>query len=270
MTPGGNAYSAAAELEDALESVLQILQQHLADELVAAWLHGSAFSSGLQADSDVDILAVIEQPMSAAVRVEIIEVLMRHSGYPGDGSGLRPLEVMIFRCSDLTELHYPARSELVYGEWLRETFEAGEVSEAESDPELTLVLAQARRQSLPLLGPELSELLPPISEAVVRRATGDLLPGLLAGIEGDERNVLLTLTRMWRTLEVGDFVPKDVAAHWAQVRVPAEHGELLEYARQAYLGAIQDSWKERKQMALSTACLLADRVEGVLSREVGE
>lgn len=270
MTPGGDACSAAADLQATLESVLRILQQHLANELVADWLHGSAVSSGLQPDSDVDILAVIEQPMSAAVRVEIIEALMRHSGYPGDGSGLRPLEVMIFSRSDLVELQYPTRSELVYGEWLRETFEAGSVPEAEFNPELTLVLAQARRQSLPLLGPELSELLPPIPEAKVWRATGDLLPGLLAGFEGDERNVLLTLARMWRTLEVGDFIPKDVAAHWAQVRVPAEHGELLEYARQAYLGAIQDSWKKRRQKALSTARLLADHVEGVLSRGSGK
>ena len=62
------------------------------------------------------------------------------------------------------------------------------------------------------------------------------LPGLIAGIKGDERNVILTLARMWLTAAVGDFQPKDVAAEWAIPRLPKEQGALLDLARTAYRG----------------------------------
>src|SRR5690606_18364981 len=75
------------------------------------------------------------------------------------------------------------------------------------------------------------------------------LPALLDSLEGDERNVLLTLTRMWRTLATGDFVPKDAAAGWAVARLPAEHAAVLATARDAYLGIRRDDWSARRQEA---------------------
>ena len=35
----------------------------------------------------------------------------------------------------------------------------------------------------------------------------DALPSLAAGLDGDPRNVLLTLARMWRTVATGDECP---------------------------------------------------------------
>jgi len=39
---------------------------------------------------------------------------------------------------------FPARAEFVYGEWLRDAFEAGEIPLPVRHPEITLVLAQAK------------------------------------------------------------------------------------------------------------------------------
>src|SRR5690606_34256793 len=105
---------------------------------------------------------------------------------------------------------YPPRSEFIYGEWLRDAFEAGEVPKPTRDPELTVLIAQARQEAKPLIGPEAAELLPIVPPALLYRAIGDALPALLDNLAGDERNVLLTLTRMWRTLSTGEIVPKDV------------------------------------------------------------
>ncbi|MDM7853300.1 hypothetical protein QUF18_20350 [Pseudochrobactrum kiredjianiae] len=41
----------------------------------------------------------------------------------------------------VTTNEFPARAEFVYGEWLRDSFEAGEVPLPNNDPEYTLVLA---------------------------------------------------------------------------------------------------------------------------------
>ena len=66
-----------------------------------------------------------------------------------------------------------------------------------SDPELTVLLTQARQEARALIGPDPVKMLPVIPDSDIRRAIGDALPALLGTLEGDEHNVLLTLTRLW-------------------------------------------------------------------------
>lgn len=81
----------------------------------------------------------------------------------------------------------------------------------------------------------------------IRRAIRDSLPSLLAEAMGDERNVVLTLSRMWLTAATGDVAPKDAAAEWAEKQVPSEHAVLLQYAREGYLGKVEDRWEENQE-----------------------
>ncbi|EXF45146.1 aminoglycoside resistance protein [Pseudomonas sp. BAY1663] len=53
--------------------------------------------------------------------------------------------------------------------------------------------------------------------------------------QGDERNVVLALARIWFSAATGAIAPKDVAACWALERLPPEHRPVLAYARAAYL-----------------------------------
>lgn len=242
---------------------LPVIQQSLADSLVAVYLHGSAVAGGLRPKSDVDVLVVIDRATTHAIRARLVTELMKISGRPG-GDTLRPLELIVFHRADLAESVYPARSEFVYGEWLRDAYETGEVPRPEADPELTLVLAQARQEASPLFGPEPAELLPAIPQADVHRAIKDALPSLLDSLEGDERNVLLTLARMWRTLRIGEFVPKDVAAEWAIPLLPAESAALVSCARNAYLGMMDIDWEARQREVRRVASDLSERVAGML------
>jgi len=159
---------------------------------------------------------------------------------------------------------YPARAEFLYGEWLREQFEAGAVPEPQNDPEITLLLAQARTQARALIDPDPATLLPVVPQSDVRRAIGLALPALLSALDGVERNVLLTLVRMWRTLAKGDFVPKDVAADWVMPRLHAEAAVLIAEARDAYLGVKSVGWQERQREVHVSADELAKRVAAML------
>lgn len=47
---------------------LLVVQKRLPESLVAVCLHGSAVVGGLRPASDVDLLAVIDQPMTSPVR----------------------------------------------------------------------------------------------------------------------------------------------------------------------------------------------------------
>jgi streptomycin 3"-adenylyltransferase len=133
-----------------------------------------------------------------------------------------------------------------------------------ADPEFTLLLAQARLEAKILIGPDPARLLPIIQETGLRRAIGDALPALLDTLEGDERNVLLTLVRMWRTLATGEFVSKDVAAEWAMERLPAGPAALVACAREAYLGRRTDDWQTQQHEVRQVADDLSRRVMAML------
>nr|WP_274922062.1 DUF4111 domain-containing protein [Providencia sp. G1(2023)] len=74
----------------------------------------------------------------------------------------------------------------------------------------------------------------------------DSLPNLLSSLDSDERNVLLTLARMWKTMETGQFVTKDKAVDWVINRVPDELQPILIGAKMAYLNGIPTDWIKKK------------------------
>lgn len=241
--------------------VLLIVQKQLAGSLVAAYLHGSAVAGGLRPRSDIDLLVVVDQPITSGVRKSLAADLMTISGrYPSDPKGRRPVELIVFLRSDLTASLYPTRSEFIYGEWLRHEYEMGEIPKPVCDPELTLILAQSRQEAMPLFGPEARSILPEIPRADIHRAIRGVLPTLIETLQGDERNVLLTLARMWRTLVTGEFVSKDVAADWAAVRLPAIQAAVLTNAREAYLRGHEEDWHSRQQELQLTVSSLHDCV----------
>ena len=251
----------APEQTEQIRSALAALRGILGDALIGVYLHGSAVSGGLRPHSDIDLLAVVERDLTEDQRDALLTTLLRLSGrHPAVPGEPRCLEVIAFCRSDLAEAELPARAAFVYGEWLREAFEAGERPMPAWDPEYTLVVAQARHQAMPLLGPPTDALLPDVPRTLVREAMRDALPALLDGLRGDERNVLLTLARMWRTADTGAFVAKDAAAAWAIPRLRAKDAATLEYARRAYLGEVAEDWRKRRDAAQRLAAQLADHV----------
>jgi aminoglycoside 9-adenylyltransferase len=219
---------------------------------------------------------IVSQPPDEQVRRRLVEALMAVSGSPADDGSPRPLEVTLLSRQALVTWRYPPRSELVYGEWLREEFEQGRIPSAAADPDLAIVLATARQASLSLYGPQLSELIERVPETDLRRAIVDSLPGLIDGLQGDERNVLLTLARMWMTVETGDIAPKDVAADWALERLSPEHQAVMSLARRAYLEGNRlegnrlegsrleggdDDWAQRMPQVEALAAFLRQAIE---------
>ena len=246
-------------------NALPLLRHRLGSSLTAVCLHGSAVAEGLRKRSDVDLLAVVGEALPASVRAPLSADLMTVSGlYPFDPMGRRPLEVIIVRLADLERMPYPARAEFVYGEWLRDALEGGAVLQAEASPEFTLLIAQAREEAVALMGPSIADLASNIPSDVIRRAIVDLLPELVESAKGDERNVLLTLARMWRTLVTGQFVSKDAAADWARPLLSDQAAGTLARARDAYLGSGDDDLHLRQTEVSQTVEEIRERILAVL------
>ncbi|GEM_PF-3622419 len=87
------------------------------------------------------------------------------------------------------------------------------------------------------------------------------LPDVLAGVDGDERNALLTLARILVTVRTGRIVSKHVAAAQAGEWVPGVAGPL-DQARREYLGEDGHSTQD----ARSAAALAADAIRDEYSQ----
>lgn len=248
-----------------LQAVLALVQQILSLDLQALYLHGSAVAGGLRPQSDLDILAVVDPPLSDEQRQDLIAALLSISApHPATPGGPRCIELVVCRLADLQRNEHPAKVEFIYGEWLRDAFREGYLSDAAADPEYTLLLAQARQQAQLLWGRDVLADVPATPIEHIRQAMRDGVEPLYKGLRGDERNVLLTLARMWRTGVHGDFVTKEQAAEWAIPRLPAELAKTLEYARLAYIGEVFDRWDTRGEEAECLAQALLGNIKQAL------
>ncbi|WP_411741955.1 aminoglycoside nucleotidyltransferase ANT(9) [Schnuerera sp. xch1] len=231
------------EIPNEAIQALKVIRELLDSILVAIYLYGSAVMEGLRLDSDVDILVVINRSLSERTRRDLTDGLMLISGKIGNIKDMRPLEVTVINQKDIIPWHFPPKYEFMYGEWLREQFEKGEIPEPAYDPDLAILLAQLRKNSINLLGPKATEVIEPVPMTDIQKAIKESLPGLIASINGDERNVILTLARIWLTASTGEIRSKDLAAEWAIPQLPYERAILLDKARKAYLGEYVDKWE---------------------------
>lgn len=218
------------------------LQEGLGDHLLALYLYGSFVEGGLRAQSDIDLLAVVRRPLAPAERAALVRSLLAFSAYPAS-NGLRPLEVTCLVLSDIQPWRHPARRELQFGEWLRPELEAGTVPPPEPDPDIALLIAQARAKGIALHGPAAAELLPAIPREDIRAAILAMTPEVARNWRGEEKHALLTLARMWVTLRTGDIVAKDTAAERVLAHLPVEHRPALRHAMAIYRGESEDEWE---------------------------
>ena len=249
--------------ETSIEAIqaLDLIKEILENKLVAVYLYGSAVMGGLRVNSDVDILVVTDSSLSKETRNKLAKRLMLISGRPGVPNAVRPLEVTVVNQKEVVPWHFPPKIEFMYGEWLRDQFEKGDIPGASIDPDLTILLAQLRKNSVNLFGPKAEDVFEPIPKLDIQRAMRDCLPGLIASVKGDERNVILTLARMWLTAATGEIGSKDLAAEWVYPQLPNDLAALLDQARKAYLGEVVDKWEGLETEVASLMAAMAKSIE---------
>jgi len=232
-----------------LDAVVRLFGEVMGDAALGAYLFGSAVTSGLRHDSDLDILVVSSRRTTDLERRALIDGLLPNSRSRGDTTGKRHLEVTVVARPDIQPWHYPPPMELQYGDWWRREFESGREPWSSPNPDLAVLLTAARTDGVPLFGPPIVDLVEPVPSDDLGRAMRDVIPDLMADFDGDVRNVLLTLARVWFTLETDAIAAKDVAADWALARLPAGRGDALRRARAGYLGEAEDSWDAEAMVA---------------------
>lgn len=246
-----------------VEGVQQLVSREQPGSPVGLYVHGSSCQGGLRPDSDLDLLLVTRRSLDVGERRLLVEHLLTCSGRRATMTPGRPIELTALVVDDIQPWRYPATRDFLYGEWLRTDYEAGELPVREVDPNLPVLLTSARQHSSPLAGPPLAEVTDPVPAADVRRSLFDALPELLADVDGDERNVLLTLARMVHTLRTGAIVPKDDAAAAVAATLAPEHATVLDVAARAYRGELDDDWSPLHDQAAPTVTALTALIDGL-------
>lgn len=228
-----------------LDGVVGLIHEVLGDAARAAYLYGSAVHGGLRADSDLDILVILDRFTDKTERKALIDGLLERSRSP-EHLDRRHLEVTVVVLPDIRPWRYPPPLELQYGDWWRSEFTAGDLEPwTTPNADLAVLLTSVRADGVPLFGPPSVGMLEPVPPGDLERAVRDVIPELLPGLEEDDtRNSLLTLARVWFTLATGRIESKDVAAMWAMNCLPDGTGEGLRLARAGYLGDAVDEWNE--------------------------
>ena len=244
----------------ATDRILDHIDRHDPGGVIGLYLYGSSIADGLRHQSDIDMLLVTRRSLSPRERSEITDLLLNCSGRRATVKPGRPVELTSLVRVDLVPWTYPPRCDYQYGEWLRDEITAGQLPAPHLDPDLAILLTAARSVNEALRGPALEEITEPVPAADVQRAIRDSLEPLLGDLEGDERNVLLTLARMVVTLKTGEIVPKDEAAQRVMGGLPPDCQQVLELARRGYLGQVTDDWTRLRAPAHKAAAQLASQV----------
>lgn len=227
-----------------IEEIVRLVRDVLGPDAVGAYLHGSAVLGELRPRSDIDVLVVSARPLVAGERRALVDRLLTISR-SGSSPSSRPVELTIVVQSDVRPWRYPPQSDFQYGEWLRDEYDRGILPAADPEsadlaPLITMVLLGERA----LFGSPPAEVLDPVPHDDLIRAIVSGIPGLLAELDSDTRNVILTLARIWTTVATGSIRSKDAAADWALPRLPEEHRPPLARAQAIYLGDEEERWDD--------------------------
>ncbi|WP_095163307.1 aminoglycoside adenylyltransferase family protein [Pseudomonas sp. Irchel 3F5] len=257
-----------AQITPQLAEVCVVLERHLGDNLRAIHLYGSALEGGLKPLSDIDLMATIDVPLCETSRHALMQALLVHSAWPGSSAVLRALELTVVALSELRPWRYPPKREMQFGEWLRNDIEAGRFASAMVDPDLAILMTKLRLHSTPLHGPEAVCLFEAVPAADFVSALTDTIAQWKAQSDwnGDEKNVLLALARIWFSAATGKIATKDAAAAWVSERLPPEHAALMMIAADAYLSGQEDGLAMLPDRVEATIRFCKREIEGELSK----
>jgi len=232
--------------EQQLNRVVTLVRDVLGVDAVGAYLFGSAVLGGLHPHSDLDVLVVSKRKTTREEKQRLVDHLLAFSGRSTPDGRWRRVELTIVVESHVKPWRFPPSFDFQYGDWLRAEFESGDVEPwpTKTNPDLAALITMVLLGNAPLLGPPPEEIFDPVPRDDLVSATVGDIDTLLDDLEGDTRNVILTLARIWSTVADDVIRPKDVAADWALARLPEHHRAVLARARAIYLGHEEERWHD--------------------------
>jgi streptomycin 3"-adenylyltransferase len=253
----------ALDDRDRLNRLLVAAREILGENVIGAYMHGSAVLDGLGPRSDLDVLVVVEHPTDQAQKQELLDRLIVISGRGSE----RHVELTIVVQSEVRPWRYPPAMDFQYGDWLRLEIEAGgELRPPKSpNPDLASLLTMVLLGDRPLIGPPPADVLDPIPTRDFLDAGVRSVDELLEKLDSDTRNAILTLARIWTAVANHRVYSKEGAATWALGRLPEAHRPVLARARAIYRGEEEERWDDIQEQIRPYADHVVSRIDEIVS-----
>lgn len=240
---------------------INLVKEIFGKNLLGVYLYGSSIVGGLQKYSDIDLFVVSSRATTREEKAMLATALLKISGIYMISKKF-PIELTIVKKSEINPWHYPPRFDFQYGDWLRKEFE-NENSEPWSTkemPDLALLITQVLLASKTLFGVGPDQLLCKVPYKDFMIATTDALPNLISELKSDTRNVLLTLARIWSTVETDAIYSKSAAADWAMERLPEEYRPVMKRAKEIYKGEEKEKWSDMQELINPCANFILSKI----------
>lgn len=237
------------QTEKQINQCVNLLTDILEKDLLGMYLYGSAVIGGLQKYSDLDLFVVSNRSMTSAEKTKLATNLLAISGIYMQ-STKRPIEMTIVVKSAVNPWRYPPQFDFQYGDWLRDEFTKGNIEPWKTNemPDLALLITQVLLAHKTLWGKNPEQLLSKVPYKDVVLATIATLDELMANLNSDTRNVLLTLARIWCRLTTDQIRTKPQAVAWAISRLPQEYQSVMQRAKAICLGEENERWNDIKKL----------------------
>jgi len=232
----------------------------LREDLLGAYLHGSAVLGGLRPRSDIDVIAVSARRTAVDEKRRLVELLLALSARGSVGPP--PIELDVVVQSEIRPWRYPPAFDFHFSELWRKEFERGEREPWPTDTnrDLASVVTMALLGETALFGPP-----PEMFDPVPRRDYIDAILRDTATVDQyfdwDTRNVILTLPRIWSAVVTDQVYSKDSAAAWALPQLPEEHRPVLERALATYRGGPEEPWDDLLPQVRAYADFVVSEIE---------
>jgi predicted nucleotidyltransferase len=251
----------SSEVQQQIKESLKLLRTVLGSDLLGVYLYGSSFVGGLQRYSDIDFFVITSRATTLEERRHLVTNLLQISGIYMKSIKL-PIEMTLVEKTAINPWHYPPQFDFQYGEWLRTSFEQGDIEpwETHEMPDLAVIITQILLKSHTLFGLEPKQLLPEVPYSNYIEALLYDQSRLIADLKDDTRNVLLTYARTWSTLKTNAFRSKPSAADWAIHHLPKAHQPVMNRAKLICIGVENEHWDDIQLLVKPCADFMVDQI----------
>ena len=140
-------------VEKQIKDSTELLQNIFDEELLGVYLYGSYVTGKLQIYSDIDLFVVLSRASTFEEKCKLALGLLEISGLYMQGNK-PPIEMTLVEKSAINPWQYPPTFDFQYGEWLRESFEGGNISpwSTKEMNDLAIIITQVLLMSNTLIG----------------------------------------------------------------------------------------------------------------------
>ena len=250
-------------IQQQIEDTVNLLKNVFGENLIGFYVYGSLLMGGLQKYSDIDLFAVSNRETTKQEKEELEKSLLKISGIYAISKELKPIELTIVVKSQVNPWQYPPSFDFLYGDWLRKDFEAENIEpwQTKKLPNLALVITQLLLSNKVMFGPSPDTLLNSVPYNDFMKALTSEVESVLNDLGWDTRNVLLTLARIWSTVETDTIRSKADAAKWTINKLPKKYGPILVRAKSILLGEQMEDWEDLKKEIKPCANYIVEQIE---------